>query len=189
MTLRDDIDRVLIPEEVLQQRVAELGQRLNETYGDEDRPLLVCVLKGAFVFLADLTREMRMRHEVDFMETSSYGARTKSSGVVRILLDLERNIEGRHVLIVEDIVDSGRTLKYVTRNLQTRNPASVRVCTLLNKPSRRVMDVPIDFAGFEVPDEFVIGYGLDFDEEYRNLPFIGVLKKEVYAHMEEEDAR
>jgi hypoxanthine phosphoribosyltransferase len=132
---------------------------------------------------------MTMRHEVDFMETSSYGARTESSGVVRILLDLERNIEGRHVLIVEDIVDSGRTLRYVMRNLETRNPASLRVCTLLNKPSRRVLDVPIDLAGFEVPDEFVIGYGLDFDEEYRNLPFIGVLKEEIYAEVEEEEAR
>ena len=121
------------------------------------------------------------------METSSYGARTESSGVVRILLDLERNIEGRHVIIVEDIVDSGRTLSYVIRNLETRNPASVRVCTLLNKPSRRIMDVPVDFVGFEVPDEFVIGYGLDFAEEYRNLPFIGVLKKEVYADVEEGD--
>jgi hypoxanthine phosphoribosyltransferase len=187
MTLRDDVAKVLIPEDVLQRRVEELGEAISETYSDENPPLLVCVLKGAFVFLADLTRRIDVRHEIDFMETSSYGARTKSSGVVRILLDLERNIEGRHVLIVEDIVDSGRTLKYVTRNLQTRNPASVRVCTLLNKPSRRVMDVPIDFAGFEVPDEFVIGYGLDFDEEYRNLPFVGVLKKEVYAEVEEEN--
>lgn len=185
MALRDDIDKVLIPEDVLQRRIAELGRALNETYDDEDRPLLVCVLKGAFMFLADLTRHMRMRHEVDFMETSSYGARTESSGVVRILLDLERNIEGRHVLIVEDIVDSGRTLHYVIRNLETRNPASVRVCTLLNKPSRRVIDVPVDFVGFEVPDEFVIGYGLDFDEEYRNLPFIGVLKEEVYAEVDD----
>ncbi|MGD2104051.1 MAG: hypoxanthine phosphoribosyltransferase [Anaerolineae bacterium] len=185
--MRDDIDRILIPEDELQRRVAELGQAINEAYSDEDPPLLVCVLKGAFMFLADLTRHMNLRHEVDFMETSSYGARTKSSGVVRILLDLERNIEGRHVLVVEDIVDSGRTLSYVTRNLETRNPASVRVCTLLNKPSRRVIDVPIDFVGFEVPDEFVIGYGLDFDEEYRNLPFIGVLKKEIYAQAEEEN--
>ncbi len=188
MALHDDVSKVLIPEDVLQQRVADLGQAINNIYADEDRPLLVCVLKGAFMFLADLTRHMTMRHEVDFMEISSYGARTESSGVVRILLDLERNIEGRHVLIVEDIVDSGRTLSYVIRNLETRNPASVRVCTLLNKPSRRVMDVPIDFVGFEVPDEFVIGYGLDFDEEYRNLPFIGVLKEEVYADVEEEDA-
>jgi hypoxanthine phosphoribosyltransferase len=187
MGLQDDVERVLIPEEKLQERIAELGEALNEMYDDEDRPLLVCVLKGAFMFLADLTRHMKMRHEVDFMETSSYGARTESSGVVRILLDLERNIEDRHVLIVEDIVDSGRTLTYVMRNLETRDPASVRVCTLLNKPSRRVVDVPIDFAGFEVPDEFVIGYGLDFAEEYRNLPFIGVLKKEVYANVEEND--
>jgi len=125
-----------------------------------------------------------MRHEVDFMEISSYGTGTMSSGVVRILLDLEQNIEGRHVLIVEDIIDTGRTLDYITRNLQTRNPASLRVCTLLSKPSRREIDVPLDFVGFEVPDEFVVGYGLDFAEEYRNLPFIGVLKEEVYADSE-----
>jgi len=184
MGLHGDVDKILISEDRLQQRIVELGREINEMYCDDDPPLLVCVLKGAFMFLADLTRQMTIRHEVDFMETSSYGARTKSSGVVRILLDLERNIEGRHVLIVEDIVDSGRTLSYVTRNLETRNPASVRVCTLLNKPSRRVIDVAIDFVGFEVPDEFVIGYGLDFDEEYRNLPFIGVLKEEVYAEVE-----
>jgi hypoxanthine phosphoribosyltransferase len=187
MTLRDDVAKVLIAEDVLQQRIEELGQAINETYSDDNPPLLVCILKGAFVFLADLTRQLTVRHEVDFMETSSYGARTESSGVVRILLDLERNIEGRHVLIVEDIVDSGRTLKYVTRNLETRNPASICVCTLLNKPSRRVVDVPVDFVGFEVPDEFVIGYGLDFDEEYRNLPFIGVLKEEVYTETEDEE--
>jgi hypoxanthine phosphoribosyltransferase len=181
MSLRDDIDKILIAEDELQQRIAEIGQEINETFADADRPLLVCVLKGAFMFLADLTRHLEIRHEVDFMETSSYGARTESSGVVRILLDLERNIEGRHVVIVEDIVDSGRTLDYVTRNLETRDPASLRVCTLLNKPSRRVIDVPLDFVGFEVPDEFVVGYGLDFAEAYRNLPFIGVLKEEIYA--------
>ncbi|MEA3377333.1 MAG: hypoxanthine phosphoribosyltransferase [Chloroflexota bacterium] len=187
MTLREDVDRVLIPEDELQKRIAEIGQAINETYTEDDRPLLVCVLKGAFMFLADLTRHLNVRHEVDFMETSSYGARTESSGVVRILLDLERNIQGRHVLIVEDIVDSGRTLDYVTRNLETRGPASLRVCTLLNKPSRRVIDVPLDFVGFEVPDEFVIGYGLDFDEEYRNLPFIGVLKEEIYTEGEKQE--
>lgn len=185
MGLKDDVQKILIPEDELQQRIEELGEALNEMYTDEDRPLLVCILKGAFMFLADLTRHLEMRHEVDFMEISSYGARTESSGVVRILLDLERNIEGRHVLIVEDIVDSGRTLDYVTRNLDTRGPASIRVCTLLTKPSRRVIDVPVDFVGFEVPDEFVIGYGLDFDEEYRNLPFIGVLKEKVYSEPEE----
>jgi hypoxanthine phosphoribosyltransferase len=181
MGLQDDIARVLIPEEDLQARVAELAQAINALYTDAGRPLLICVLKGAFVFLADLTRRLEIRHEVDFMEVSSYGAGTESSGVVRILLDLEQNIEGRHVLIVEDIVDSGRTLGYITRNLQTRKPASLRVCALLSKPSRREMDVPLDFVGFEVPDEFVVGYGLDYAEAYRNLPFIGVLKSEVYA--------
>jgi hypoxanthine phosphoribosyltransferase len=185
MGLWDDIDKILIPEDELQQRIAAVGQEINETFNDGDRPLLVCVLKGAFMFLADLTRHLEMRHEVDFMETSSYGSGTVSSGVVRILLDLERNIEGRHVVIVEDIVDSGRTLDYVIRNLETRDPASLRVCTLLNKPSRRVIDVPLDFVGFEVPDEFVVGYGLDFAEVYRNLPFIGVLKKEIYTEPDE----
>jgi hypoxanthine phosphoribosyltransferase len=180
MGFRDDVAKVLIPEQVLQSRVAELGQALNATYTDADRLLLVCVLKGAFIFLADLMRRLEMRHAVDFMEISSYGAGTQSSGVVRILLDLERNIEGRHVLIVEDIVDSGRTLDYITRNLRTRRPASLRVCTLLSKPSRREIDVPVDWVGFDVPDEFVIGYGLDYAEVYRNLPFIGVLKEEVY---------
>lgn len=180
MGLRDDIAKILIPERELQARVAELGQAINTAYTDEDRPLLVCVLKGAFVFLADLTRHLEVRHEVDFMEISSYGSGTVSSGVVRILLDLERNIEGRHVLIVEDIIDSGRTLDYITRNLRTRAPSSLRVCTLLSKPERREIDVPLDFVGFEVPDEFVVGYGLDFAEEYRNLPFIGVLKEDVY---------
>jgi len=181
MGLRDDVEKILIPEQELQARVAELGREINETYTDDDHPLLICVLKGAFMFLADLVRHLEMRHEVDFMEISSYGAGTVSSGVVRILLDLEQNIQGRHVLIVEDIVDSGRTLDYITRNLQTRGPASLRVCTLLSKPSRREIDVPLDFVGFEVPDEFVMGYGLDYAEEYRNLPFIGVLKEEVYA--------
>lgn len=185
MGLRDDVAKVLIPEDVLQARVAELGQAINATYTDADRPLLVCVLKGAFMFLADLVRHLEMRHAVDFMEISSYGAGTVSSGVVRILLDLEQNIEGRHVLIVEDIIDSGRTLDYITRNLRTRNPASLRVCTLLSKPSRREIDVSVDFVGFEIPDEFVMGYGLDFAEEYRNLPFIGVLKEEVYGDNEQ----
>lgn len=180
MGLRDDVAKVLIPEDALQARIVELAGEINAAYTDEDRPLLVCVLKGAFMFLADLTRHLEIRHEIDFMETSSYGAGTVSSGVVRILLDLERNIEGRHVLIVEDIIDTGRTLDYITRNLRTRNPASLRICTLLSKPARRVIDIPIDFVGFEIPDEFVVGYGLDYAEIYRNLPFIGVLEEEVY---------
>jgi hypoxanthine phosphoribosyltransferase len=180
MGLRDDVAKILISEQEIQARVRELGQQINAAYGDADRLLLVCVLKGAFMFLADLVRHLEVRHEVDFMEISSYGAGTVSSGVVRILLDLEQNVEGRHVLIVEDIIDSGRTLDYITRNLQTRRPASVRVCTLLSKASRREIDVPLAFIGFEIPDEFVMGYGLDYAEEYRNLPFIGVLKEEIY---------
>ena len=178
--MRDDVAKILISEQEIQARVTELGQQINAAYGDADRLLLVCVLKGAFMFLADLVRHLEVRHEVDFMEISSYGAGTVSSGVVRILLDLEQNIEGRHVLIAEDIIDSGRTLDYITRNLQTRRPASVRVCTLLSKPSRREIDVPLAFVGFEIPDEFVMGYGLDYAEAYRNLPFIGVLKEEIY---------
>ena len=180
MGLLDDVGKILIAEPEVQTRVAQLGQAINAMYSDVDRPLLVCVLKGAFVFLADLTRHLEIRHEIDFMEISSYGGGTASTGVVRILLDLEQNIEGRHVLIVEDIIDSGRTLDYITRNLRTRGPASLRVCALLSKPSRREIDIPLDLVGFEIPDEFVIGYGLDFAEEYRNLPFIGVLKEGVY---------
>ena len=169
MRPREDVARVLISEEELRAKVVELGRAISETYDDEDCPLLVCVLKGAFIFLADLTRHLGMRHEVDFMEVSSYGAGTESTGVVRILLDLEQSIEGRHVLIVEDIVDSGR------------RPASLRVCALLSKPSRREVDVELDWVGFEVPNEFVVGYGLDYAEDYRNLPFIGVLKEDVYT--------
>jgi len=180
MGLRDDVARVLISERELQARVGELAREIDRTYADGDCPLLVCALKGGFVFLADLTRRLEMRHEVDFMEVSSYGAATKSSGVVRILLDLERSVAGRHVLIVEDIIDSGRTLDYITRNLRARRPASLRVCTLLDKRSCRKVDVTVDFVGFEIPDEFVVGYGLDFAEEYRNLPFVGVLKEKVY---------
>lgn len=184
MGLRDDFAKILISEQEVQARVAELGEEINATYTPDDRPLLVCVLKGAFMFLADLVRHLTMRHEVDFMEISSYGKGTVSSGVVRILLDLAQNIDGRHVLIVEDIIDSGCTLDYITRNLQTRGPASLRICTLLSKPSRREIDIPLDFVGFEVPDEFVAGYGLDFAEAYRNLPFIGVLKEEIYEDIE-----
>lgn len=181
MSLHDDVGRVLISEQELQARVAELGRAISAIYTDADRLLIVCVLKGAFVFLADLTRHVDVWHAVDFMEISSYGAGTVSSGVVRILLDLGRSIEGRHVLVVEDIVDSGRTLDYIRRNLSTRRPSSLRVCALLSKPSRREVEVPLDFVGFEIPDEFVVGYGLDFAEGYRNLPYIGVLRREVYT--------
>jgi hypoxanthine phosphoribosyltransferase len=178
--LEDDIAKILVSEQQIQRRIAELGQQISTDYSDRI-PFIVAVLKGAYVFLADLCRHLGMPHEVHFMAISSYGGRAiQSSGVVRILMDLSASPEGRHVLVVEDIVDSGRTLDYILRNLQTRNPASVRACTLLSKPTRREIPVPLDYVGFEIPDEFVVGYGLDFDEHYRNLPFIGVLKPELY---------
>ncbi|MBN1488164.1 MAG: hypoxanthine phosphoribosyltransferase [Anaerolineae bacterium] len=185
MSLYNDVEKVLVSEEQIQQRIKELAGEMNAIYSDDNPPLLVCILKGAYMFLSDLTRHLTFRHELDFMEISSYGHSTKSSGIVRILLDLAASIENRHVVIVEDIVDTGNTLDYIIRNMSTRNPASLRVATLLNKPSRRILEVPVDFVGFEVPDEFVIGYGLDFAEQYRNLPFIGVLKAEVYQNWDQ----
>ena len=183
MSMYDDIEKVLVTEEELAARIQTLGEEMNAIYTDEDLPLLICILKGAFMFQADLVRTLNFRHEIDFMEISSYGKSTKSSGVVRILLDLATNIEGRHVVVVEDIVDTGYTLHYILRNLSTRHPASLRVATLLNKPSRREVEVPVDFSGFEVPNEFVVGYGLDYIQQYRNIPFIGVLKPEVYEQV------
>ncbi len=180
MSMFGDIERVLVTEEEIQDRIALLAGEMNALYSDAAPPILVCILKGAFMFLADLTRKLTFRHELDFMEISSYGKGTSSSGVVRILLDLASSIEGRHVIIVEDIVDTGHTLDYILRNFAARNPASVRVATLLNKPSRREVDVPVHFVGFEIPNEFVMGYGLDYAEQYRNVPYIGVLKPEVY---------
>jgi hypoxanthine phosphoribosyltransferase len=177
--LEDDVAEILITEEQIQAKIRELGQHISRDYAGQDL-LLICVLKGAISFLADLMREITIPHEIDFMAISSYGASTESSGVVRILKDLDTNIGGRNVLIVEDIVDTGRTLHYITQNLKTRRPKSVRICTLLNKPSRREIDIPLDYVGFEIPNKFVIGYGLDFAEIYRSLPYIGVLKKEKY---------
>ncbi|MFQ6058074.1 MAG: hypoxanthine phosphoribosyltransferase [Anaerolineae bacterium] len=179
MSLIDDVAEILITAEEIQAKTAELGKQISEDYRGQDL-LLVCILKGGMMFLADLMRTITIPHEIDFMAVSSYGASTESSGVVRILMDLETNIQGRNVLIVEDIIDTGRTLKYITENLKTRRPASLRICTLLNKPARRTIDIPLDYVGFEIPDKFVIGYGLDYGQIYRNLPFIGVLKPEVY---------
>jgi len=178
--LMDDVARVLISHQELERRIAELGAQISADYEGLD-PLLLCVLKGGYVFLADLTRALTIPHGVDFMATSSYGANTESSGVVRILKDLDADISGRHVLIVEDIIDTGHTLTYLLENLRVRNPASLRLCTLLNKPSRREAELEIDYVGFVIPNEFVVGYGLDFDENYRNLDFIGVLRPEVYS--------
>ncbi len=177
--LDDDVAEVLLTEEQIRQRARELGQQISADYKGQDL-LLVCVLKGAITFLADLMREITIPHAIDFMAISSYGASTESSGVVRILKDLDSNIEGRNVLIVEDIIDTGRTLSYITRNLRTRRPKSLRICTLLSKPSRREIEIPLHYVGFEIPNKFVIGYGLDFAEIYRSLPYIGVLKQEKY---------
>ncbi len=177
--LADNLDEVLLSKEEIDEKVKELGKMLAEEYAGK-RPLLICVLKGALIFVADLARAMNIPLEVDFMAVSSYGVSTKSSGVVRILKDLETGIEGRHVLIVEDIIDTGLTLKYLIENLKSRKPASIKICTLLDKPSRRRVQLQPDFSGFEIPDKFVIGYGLDFSEIYRNLPFIGVLKPDAY---------
>ncbi len=179
--MHPDVAEILIDANQLQARVAELGTSIRRDYGPGSDLILIAVLKGAFVFLADLTRALGFLHEVDFMAVSSYGEGTTSSGVVRIIMDLERNITGRHVLIVEDIIDTGNTLAYIRRILSDRRPASLRICTLLNKPSRRTVNVPVDYIGFDIPDRFVVGYGLDFAEKYRDLPYIGVLKPEMYG--------
>lgn len=174
-----DILRVLISEEDIKHRVKELGTKITEDYKDKDL-MIIGVLKGCTLFLSDLVREIKLPLTMDFMVVSSYGSATKSSGVVRIIKDLEQDIMNKDVLIIEDIVDSGLTLSYLIENLKSRNPKSVRLCTLLDKPDRRKADVNIEYLGYTIPDEFVVGYGLDYDETYRNLPFVCVLKPEVY---------
>jgi hypoxanthine phosphoribosyltransferase len=177
-SLEQGVGEILIGEDDLQARIRELGAELSADYAGRE-VLLVGVLKGAVFFMADLMRSLTIPCEIDFMAISSYGASTDSSGVVRILKDLDINIEGRHVLVIEDIVDSGLTLSYLVRNLESREPASLEVCALLTKPSRREIDVPVRYIGFEIPNRFVIGYGLDFAERYRNLPYVGVLHPEL----------
>ena len=172
------VAEVLVDQEALAERIAELGDEISEDYDGRDL-LLVGVLKGAVFFMADLMRNIRVHCEVDFMAISSYGAATDSSGVVRILKDLDINIRDRHVLVVEDIIDSGLTLSYLVRNLSAREPASLEICALLTKPSRREIEVPVRYVGFEIPNRFVIGYGLDFAERYRNLPYVGVLSERL----------
>ncbi len=174
------LKEILITTEALQVRVGELAAQIDADYADREL-LLVGVLKGAVMVMADLARAMHLPVEMDWMAVSSYGSGTKSSGVVRILKDLDTDISGRHVLIVEDIIDSGLTLSWLVGNLQSRNPASVAVCTMLRKPSSAQMDVAVAYTGFDVPGEFVVGYGLDYAERYRNLPFIGTLAPEVYG--------
>ena len=176
----EDIKSVMISEEEISKRVKELGKQLTEDYKGKEL-LVVGILKGCMLFLSDLVRTIELPLTMDFMVVSSYGATTKSSGVVRIIKDLEREIEGKDVLIVEDIVDTGLTLSYLVENFKARNPKSVRVCSLLDKPDRRKAQVDIQYVGFKIPDEFVVGYGLDYGENYRNLPFVCVLKPEVYT--------
>lgn len=178
--MKNDIKEVLFTEEQLRQKVRELGAQITADYQGK-YPLIVSVLKGSYVFMADLTRCIDVPCQVDFMVVSSYGAGTKTSGEVQIIKDLENSIDGRDLIIVEDILDSGVTLNYLMKVLNARGANSIRLCTLLSKPDRRKVEVPIDYLGFEIPDEFVVGYGLDFAEKYRNLPYIGILKPSVYG--------
>src|ERR671911_2416064 len=173
--MMDVMGPVLVPSDDIQEKVRELGERITQDYRGE-KLLLVGILRGAVVFLSDLMRHLQLPCEIDFMDISSYGTGTQSSGVVRILKDLEEDITGRHVLIVEDIVDTGLTLSYLLRSLQARKPASLEICALLTKPSRRQVDLSVKYLGFEVPDEFVIGYGIDYAGAYRNLPDIRALR-------------
>lgn len=178
--MHQDVEKVLVSLEAIKLKISELGSVISSDYTGKNL-LVVGILKGAMVFMSDLIRSLSVDVQIDFMAVSSYGASSQSTGVVRILKDLEQTIEGKHVLIVEDIVDTGLTLNYLQEILKARGPASVRICTLLDKPSRREVDVAIDYNGFSIPDEFVVGYGLDYNEKYRNLPEIYILKKEVYA--------
>ena len=180
-SLDADIERVLIDHADIKKRVQELGEEINRAYAGQDL-VLVSVLKGSVVFMADLMREVKIPCAIDFMVVSSYGgANTSSTGLVKIIKDLDADLTGRDVLIVEDILDTGITLSKLVPVLKMRNPGSVKICTILSKPSRRMADIEPDYCGFEVPDEFVVGYGLDYDEKYRNLPYVGVLKPEVYS--------
>jgi hypoxanthine phosphoribosyltransferase len=175
-----DVEEILLSSEQVQARVAELGAQLAVDYAGRD-PVLVSVLKGSIIFLADLVRAMPIPLSIDLMEVSSYGASTESSGQVRILKDLSTSIEGREVVVVEDIIDTGLTLNYLLRYLHDKGPASIKICCLLDKPARRLAEIEIDYRGFTIPDRFVIGYGLDYGERYRNLPYIGVLRPSVYG--------
>jgi hypoxanthine phosphoribosyltransferase len=185
VTIHDDVSEVLLTHEQIVARVAELGVEIAADYADRE-PVMVSVLKGSIVFLADLIRATNLPVSVDLMELSSYGAGTETSGQVRILKDLSGSIEDRDVIVVEDIIDTGLTLNYLLRYLHDRHPASVRICCLLDKPARRLAEIEIDYRGFTIPDRFVIGYGLDFNERYRNLPYIGVLRPSVYGGAEPE---
>ena len=178
--LEQDIERVLFSEEELNKRVSEIAAEINRDYAGKE-PMLISVLRGSFVFMADLIRKIEVPCTVDFMSVSSYGRGTTSSGQVQITKDLSDDIEGKDIIVVEDTLDSGNTLSYLLQLLQARKPASMKLCTLLDKPDRRVKEVHVDYTGFTIPDEFVVGYGLDYAEKYRNLPYIGILKPRVYG--------
>ncbi|PQV62525.1 hypoxanthine phosphoribosyltransferase [Abditibacterium utsteinense] len=175
-----DVESILLSTEQIQARVAEMGAQISRDYEGRE-PVFISVLVGAFMFTSDLLRHVTVPCSLDFMAISSYGQESRSSGVVRVMKDLDESIESKHVIILEDIIDTGLTLNYLLDNLRNRNAASVRVAALLDKPSRRLTDVKVDYIGFEVPDEFVVGYGLDFAQRYRNFPYVGVLRPEVYG--------
>lgn len=178
--MHNDIEEILFTGQEIQDKIKQLGEQLSAEYADRN-PLLICVLKGAFMFLSDLVKHMDIPLEIDFMAVSSYGQSTKSSGVVKIIKDLDMAIDGRDIIIVEDIIDSGLTLSYLIDVLERRNCLSVSVVTLFDKPARRATGMDADYTGFTLPDSFVVGYGLDYAEKYRNLPYIGILKPEIYS--------
>lgn len=179
--MMQEIEKILISEEALQKRIAELGRELARDYEGKD-PVFVGVLKGVILFFGDMIRATPIRSEIDLMAVSSYGAGTESSGSIVLKKDVDKNLAGRHVIILEDIIDTGLTLQYTVEHLRALRPASLKICTLLDKPARRLVDVRADYVGFTIPNEFVVGYGLDYNDHYRNLPFIGVLKPEVYEN-------
>lgn len=178
--MEKDIEKVLVSQEEITKIVSDLGARISEDYKDKNL-LMVSVLKGSVVFMADLMRAVTIPCRIDFMAVSNYGSGTKPSGVVKIIKDLDLNLEGYDLLVVEDILDSGKTLEYLLKVLKQRNPASIKICTFLDKPERRQVNLFADYSGTTVPDEFVVGYGLDYDEKYRNLPYVGALKRSVYS--------
>ena len=177
--MHNDVEKILVDEEKISDAVNRIAENLNRDIGDESL-LVIIILKGSTPFAMDLIRKLNMPVQLDFMQVSSYGKSTESAGFINIKRDIEQDISGKNILIVEDIIDSGNTLYKLKTLFESRNAKSVRICTMLDKPSRRVVDVAVDYVGYEIPDEFVVGYGLDYDENYRNLPYIGVLKREVY---------
>ncbi|NCA92762.1 hypoxanthine phosphoribosyltransferase [bacterium] len=179
--MKDDISKILIDKEQIAKRVSEIAKQINDDFNKE-KLIVVCILRGSCYFFADLTRELTSFVDLEFMSVSSYNSGTSSSGEVRIIKDISCPIEGKNVIIVEDIVDTGYTLSYLKRILLERRPKCLKICALLDKPSRRKVEIEGDYVGFEVPNEFVVGYGLDYNQDYRNLPYIGVLKQEIYAH-------